>query len=86
MSYASMIWDQIRLAKTYARVMPYKQAIALAFAPGKSKEARSYFVRPVNQMVSLRPNTSDLIVLQKVFVAEEYKLPFDVEPDRKSVV
>jgi FkbM family methyltransferase len=36
--------------------------------------------RPLNRPVTLRPSKSDLVCYEKIFVAREYDVPFDINP------
>jgi len=64
----------------YRQIVPLVEAAQLAFGDFTATEERDVLVKPLHHTVRLRPGTSDLMVLRKIFVDDEYKLPFDLKP------
>jgi len=73
------MWRFLRSIKNLRRIVPTKDALRLTVANGKGKELNSY-LRPVGRNVVLRSGTSDLSCLKQVFLAQEYRTPYAVEP------
>ncbi len=61
------------------RVMPLFDALRLTLAENKPGEARIY-LRPIKREVVIRRKTTDLSCLEKVFIADEYRSPFQLAP------
>jgi FkbM family methyltransferase len=61
------------------RVMPLLDAVRLALTESRPGEIRIY-LRPVAKKVVLRRQTTDLLCLLKVFIADEYRSPISISP------
>jgi FkbM family methyltransferase len=61
------------------RSMPLGDAIRVICAP-KATEEMSVFLKKVGRRVCLRNGTTDLKCLEKVFVYNEYTVPFELSP------
>lgn len=72
-------WEFLRSAKNFCRVAPLPDALKLALAEGKDREIQIY-LRPVGRPIALRCATSDIICLRKVFLQEDYRSPFPIDP------
>jgi len=64
----------------YRQIMPLMDAARFAFGTFDDKAEADVPVRLLKRTVRLRPGTSDLMVLRKIFVDDEYRLPFDIKP------
>jgi len=72
---------QIRQARNLSRVMSRGNAVRLAFANRPGAEM-SIYLRCIGLPVHLRPGTADRTVLEKVFLQQEYAVPFPITPRR----
>lgn len=59
--------------------MGTRDALRLAFPDGKRREL-SIYLTPIRRNIVLRRGTSDIWCLQNVFLDQEYKTPFRVDP------
>lgn len=59
--------------------MPTSHALRLSFPRAKPRELGIYLT-PIKRKVFLRRRTSDVPCLQNVFLDQEYKTPFQVDP------
>ena len=59
--------------------MSTRDALRLTFPKGKTREVKIYLT-PIKQNIVLRRGTSDIWCLQNVFLDEEYRTPFRVDP------
>src|SRR5262245_31397574 len=69
-----------RRIRVLRNVMPVLDAVQLAFRESKPGNSRIY-LRPVGKEIVLRRQTCDIKCLEKVFIAEEYRSPFDFSPE-----
>ena len=72
-----------RLGSLYrlSRVMPLRHVLGLGIARATtSGRMLRVYLKGIDRYVTIRAGTTDLTCLQKVFVWEEYKLPFDLRP------
>jgi FkbM family methyltransferase len=63
-----------------ARGVSWLDAISLTRAKTINRSETNVFLRMINRQVTIRPGTSDLNCLGKVFVDNEYMLPFEINP------
>ena len=79
------IWGLQTRARALLKIMGIKDALKLtfanylAFANDKPRELE-VCLAPLNRNVILRCGTSDIWCLEKVFLDQEYKTPFPVDP------
>jgi FkbM family methyltransferase len=66
--------------EAWARGVSWRDAISLTRAKTIDRDETSVFLRMINRQVTIRPGTSDLHCLGKVFVDYEYMLPFEINP------
>jgi FkbM family methyltransferase len=62
----------------YAHVVSWADAIRLTGTPANRET--DLFLRRLNRHVTIRPGTSDFYCFNKVFLDEEYAVPFDTNP------
>jgi FkbM family methyltransferase len=72
-------WDFLRRIKAFCRVTSLDGAVRLARGEGKDREIQVH-LRPTGRPVVLRGATSDITCLEKVFVHQDYKSPFPIDP------
>ena len=70
---------RLKKTKHLAKCIRWRDAYRCQ-AQGWNDTAISVFCHRLDCFVHLRPGTSDLIVLQKVVLKEEYEIPFSLEP------
>jgi FkbM family methyltransferase len=63
-----------------SRGVTWTDAIKLAGIHRSRLQEISPYSRALNRRVTIRPGTSDLGCFDKVFIHEEYKLPFEINP------
>ena len=61
------------------RIMPLRDAVHLALTENTPGQTHIY-LRPVSKEVVIRRRTTDLLCLEKVFIADEYNSPFQLSP------
>lgn len=61
------------------RIMPFRDAWRLAGRQKPEAEISIYLI-PAQRNVIIRPDTSDLECLKKIFLSEDYCLPFKISP------
>ena len=59
-----------------AHGIPWVDAVRLTGTRANGRAETSLFLRPLNRYVTIRPGTSDLLCLGKVFIDWEYAIPF----------
>lgn len=64
----------------YRQIVPLSQALKLAFGNFDTREEMEVDVKALHRRVRLRPGTSDTMVLRKIFVDDEYRPPFPLQP------
>ena len=71
-----------RLAKieVWAHSVSWADAISLTKTTVTVRPETNVFLRMLNRRVTIRPGTSDLRCLSKIFVDYEYVVPFEVNP------
>ena len=68
--------DRLRYLR---RAMPVRDALRVMCAP-KSRRDIGIFLKTIERCVYIRPGTSDLECLGKVFIHDEYRSPFEQYP------
>jgi FkbM family methyltransferase len=73
---------RIRLTKieAWAHGVSWPDAISLTGTKVTDRAETNVFLRMINRHVTIRPGTSDLRCLGKVFVDYEYEIPFEINP------
>jgi FkbM family methyltransferase len=76
-----------RFVKELAKISELARLVSLADAvklAGKSRDAPpreiSLFLRALNRQVTIRPGTTDLRCFNKIFLRDEYQIPFETNP------
>jgi FkbM family methyltransferase len=73
-------WQTLCLLRQWSRVLTLRDAFAVVFAGARERELQ-VSIRNISRKVTIRIGTSDLICVLKVFLVEEYTLPFDMSPN-----
>jgi FkbM family methyltransferase len=73
------MWNRFKRIRFLRRVMPLFDAIKVAFTEDNEGMAQ-ILLTPIGRNVVIRLGTSDLKCLEKVFIADEYRLPFVLFP------
>ena len=76
-SSLSQRWSQMQHLR---QVLPGLDALRIVCRTTRDRSHLRIELTPIGRLVTLRANTSDLKCLEKVFIEEEYRLPFDVNP------
>lgn len=75
-SFSHRLWKIMNLS----RGVSWPGAIRLAGIHRINRPEIGLFSRTLNRQVTIRPGTSDLGCFDKVFIHEEYKIPFETNP------
>jgi FkbM family methyltransferase len=63
------------------RAMSLRYAIQVELASLRSRKEVSVRLKSLDRPVCIRPKSTDIQCLKKVFIEDEYSLPFDLHPD-----
>lgn len=69
----------LRRIRTLQRVMRVNDAVRLIWSEDIERDTR-IFLKPLGHSIVIRSGTTDLRCLEKVFISEEYRLPFELAP------
>jgi FkbM family methyltransferase len=75
----SRIWRFQGRVRRLRRIMRIKDTLRLTFPKGKTRELKVYLTS-IKRNIVLRRGTSDIWCLENVFLDQEYKTPFQVDP------
>lgn len=73
------IIDELDRARVLRRAMRLRDALRV-MRPPKTPQEILVYLKMINRHVCIRSETTDLKCLEKVFVYDEYKLPFELHP------
>lgn len=76
-SFKRRLWKIVALS----RQVSWADAVRLTGANGTGRGKIALFLRTLNREVTIRTGTSDLRCFDKVFVDEEYTIPFEINPE-----
>jgi FkbM family methyltransferase len=72
--------DRFAKIVVLARQISWADAVRLTGGKGTASAEIDLFLRALNRQVTIRPDTSDLKCFEKVFIREEYFIPFETNP------
>jgi len=76
---AKSLWRLQARFRRLSSVLAHRDALKIILYERTSREVEVH-LRPLGRKITIRFGTSDLECLQKIFLAEEYSLPFKVSP------
>jgi FkbM family methyltransferase len=80
MLFLRSLRPKLRQIDAWAHGVSWTDAISLSGTRATARAETNVFLRMLNRHVTIRPGTSDLRCLRKVFVDDEYVIPFETDP------